>query len=96
MPLDQLMPYAPAAAIVAGVLMLLWSGRDRLKSLVAGLRPAPKAEPEMSPTERFATFYALRTWCDESGQAGAVKALDGHVLPAIVAGKRPQTGGLTA
>jgi len=96
MPLDQLVPYAPAAAIAAGVLMLLWGGRDRLKSLLAGLRRAPKVEAEMSPADRFATFYALRSWCDASGQAVAVKALDSQVLPAIVAGKRAQPGGPSA
>ncbi|MBN2474274.1 MAG: hypothetical protein JXB62_06685 [Pirellulales bacterium] len=93
MPLDQLTPYAPAAAIAAGVLLLLWGQRQRLTSLLAGLRPAAPAETELSPTERFAMFYALRTWCAESGQAGAVKTLDCQVLPAIVAGKRSPDGG---
>ena len=96
MSLDQLMRYAPAAVIVSGVLMLLWGQRGRLKSALAGLGPAPKAEPEMSPTDRFNTFYALRSWCKASGQAGAVKALDSQVLPAIVAGRRDQGGGPSA
>ncbi|NLX54406.1 MAG: hypothetical protein GXY58_04775 [Planctomycetaceae bacterium] len=96
MSLDQLMPYAPAAAIVAGVLMLLWGQRDRLKSAVTNLRPAQTEDPEMSPADRFNTFYALRSWCEASGQAGAVKALDSQVLPAIVAGRRDQGGGPSA
>ena len=97
MPLDQLSPYLPMTAIAAGVLLLLWGQRDRLKPLIDGLRSAPKDDPEMSPADRFATFHALRTWCEEAGQAEAVKALDGQVLPAIVhGGGTKKAGGPTS
>ncbi len=85
MPLDQL-PFAeqlPMLAIAAGVLLLLFGQRDRLKSVVAGWWPA-KTTTTMQPAERFAMFYALRTWCEAAGHAQAVRALDTQVLPTIV------------
>jgi len=93
MPLDQLTPYLPIAAIAAGVILMLWGQRDRLKSLVAGLKPAVEAETAMSPTDRFETFYALRTWCETSGHSGAVKVLDSQILPTIVRGSAATDGG---
>ena len=95
MPLDQLTPYLPVAAVAAGVMLVLWGQRDRLKSLVAGQRPAAEAESPMSPTDRFETFFALRTWCEKAGYAEAVKVLDGHVLPTIVRGDAANEGGPT-
>jgi hypothetical protein len=86
MPLELLQSYLPYAAIAAGVVVLLWAQRDRLGGLLAWLWPASKSDPGMAPSERFATFYALRTWCQEAGHQEAVKALDGQVLPAIVQG----------
>jgi len=84
MSLDQFTPYLPAAAVVAGLLLLLWGQRDRLLAAVAWLWPAPKPETSMSPADRFKTFYALRTWCQGAGHAEAVEALDAAVLPAII------------
>jgi hypothetical protein len=86
MPLEQLQTYFPWAALTAGLLVLLWGQKDRLAGWLARLRPAPKSEPVMEPAERFATFYALRTWCSQAGHQEAVKALDGQVLPTIVQG----------
>ena len=86
MPLELLRTYLPMAAIAAGVVVLLWGQRDRIGGLLARFRPAPQGEPGMAPSERFATLYALRTWCQEAGHQEAVKALDGQVLPTIVQG----------
>jgi len=93
MPFDQLTPYLPTIAIAAGAALFLWGQRDRLKSLVAGLKPAPKAAAPLSPTDRFETFYALRTWCEKAGHAGAVKVLDTQVLPTIVRNSAEGEGG---
>lgn len=95
MPLDQLTAYLPFAAVTAGVVLILWGQKDRLKSLMTGLRPAPDADASMSPVERFETFHALRTWCEKAGYAGAVKALDSQVLPTIVRGNVANEGGST-
>ena len=88
MPLEQLQTYLPWAAVIGGLLVLLWGQRDRLAGWLARLRPAPKPDsavrPTMEPAERFATLYALRTWCQEAGHQEAVKALDAQVLPAIL------------
>jgi len=84
MPLDQLTPYLPTAAIAAGVLLVLWGQRNQLKSLVVGLKPAAGTEAVMSPAQRFETFYALRRWCAEAGHVEAIASLDAHVLPVIV------------
>ncbi len=90
MPLEQLQSYLPWAAVIAGVLLLAWGQKDRLAGWLARLRPTPKpdsaAKPVMEPAERFATLYALRTWCQEAGHQEAVKALDTQVLPAILQG----------
>jgi len=96
MPLDQLTPHLPVAAVAAGVMLMLWGQRDRLKSLISGLWPVPQAETPMPPADRFETFYALRTWCEKAGHAGAVKALDGQVLPTIVRGNAANEGGPTS
>jgi len=93
MPFDQLTPYLPTIAIAAGAALFLWGQRDRLKSLVAGLKPAPEAEAPMTATDRFETFYALRAWCEKAGHAGAVKVLDTQVLPTIVRGSAEPEGG---
>jgi len=95
MPLDQLTPHLPVAAVAAGVVLLLWGQRDRLKSLVAGWRPAAGGESSLTPAERFETFHALRTWCGQAGHAGAVKALDTQVLPTIVRDNTVNEGGST-
>jgi len=93
MPLDQLTPYLPTIAIAAGVALILWGQRDRLKALIGGLKPAAKAETPMSPTDRFETFYALRAWCEKAGHAAAVKVLDTQVLPTIVRNSAEGEGG---
>jgi hypothetical protein len=95
-------PGIPLAAIAAGGLLLLWGQRDGIASLwrKTQSQPAsqpespPQAEPEMPPAERFERFFALRMWCEQAGQAEAVKALDGVVLPAIVKRKAAAGGGL--
>jgi hypothetical protein len=88
MPLEQFQTYLPWAAVIAGVLLLAWSQKDRLAGWLARLRraakPDPATVPAMGPAERFTTLYALRTWCHEAGHQEAVKALDTHVLPAII------------
>jgi len=88
--LEQVSSYLPIAAIASGLLLLLASQKDRIVAFVAKFRPATKvkAEPTLSPAERFERFYALRTWCETAGQTNAVKALDSVVLPAIVQGGR--------
>ena len=101
MSVDQL-PFAeqlPMLAIAAGVLLLLFGQRDRLKSLVAGWWPAKTTATNitatMQPAERFAMFYALRTWCEAAGHAQAVKALDAQVLPTIVRDAAKEGGSTT-
>ncbi len=92
MPLEQLTHYLPIMAIAAGVLLLAWSQRDRIVGLLTRFKPQPIAQPqaepqtqsELSPAERFAMVFALRTWCLAAGHSEAVKALDVQVLPAIV------------
>ncbi len=93
MSLEQLSQYWPILAIVAGAVLLLWGQRDRLKAWVAGLRPAPVAESEMTPAARFETFYAMRSWCETAGHTEAVHALDTVILPTIVRGPAPNEGG---
>ena len=90
MPLEQITHYLPQVAIALGVVLLAASQRERLKDLWNRIRPAakPQATPALSPADRFAMLFALRTWCQEAGHSEAVKALDAQVLPAIV-----QTGG---
>jgi hypothetical protein len=89
MPFDQVLTYIPVAAVVGGLLLVLWSERGRLQSLLPSERtPAPTATG-LTPADRFAKFYALRNWCEQAGAAEAVKALDGVVLPAIVQGGKP-------
>ena len=94
--LDQLQPYLPMAAIVGGVMIILWGERDRLTTLLGKLRPAAKAEPVLGPHELFERLYDLRTWCEAAGRTEAVKALDESVLPAIVRGATPGDGGPNA
>lgn len=93
MPLDQLTPYLPTLAIVAGVALILWEQRDRLKTLASGLMPAAKDETALSPADRFETYYALRAWCEKAGHAVAVKALDSQVLPTLVRDSAQGEGG---
>ncbi len=96
MQLDQLTPHLPIAAVAAGALLMLWGQRKRLKSLFTSAKPAATSEFPMSAAGRFETFHALRTWCEGAGHVGAVKALDGQVLPAIVRGNTPDEGGSTS
>lgn len=93
MSLDQITPYGPALAVALGLVLLAWSQRDRLKAVVSSVRPATKDEAEMSPEKRFATLYALRTWCEKAGHAEAVKAIDAQVLPTIVRRAGEDSGG---
>ncbi len=77
----------PFVAVVVGVLLLLWSKRNKLFGFFAKFLPNFKKNKTMSPTKRFETYYALRQWCDccdwEDFQE-AVKALDEKVLPTLV------------
>jgi hypothetical protein len=84
--LEQLQPYLPLAAIVGGVLVILWGEKDRLTTVLGQFRPAAKAEPVLGPHDLFERLYDLRTWCEATGRTEAVKALDENVLPAIVRG----------
>jgi len=81
----------PMLAIAGGVLLLLWSQMDRFTSLLGKLRPTPKTDADLTPHELFERFYAMRAWCEATGQTEAVSALDSIVLPAIV-----RTGGNVA
>jgi hypothetical protein len=89
MPLEQLLPYVPVLAIVAGVVLVLWNERARIVSAIRAHRPTVNTESGLTPAERFDRFYALRNWCEQASAAEAVKALDGVVLPAIVKGGDP-------
>jgi len=82
MSLEPFAPYLPWLAVAAGVLVLLWGQRARIGGWLAALRPG--VTERLAPSERFERFYALRSWCQESGHAEAVRALDERVLPAIV------------
>lgn len=83
---EPVQSYLPLVLIVAGGAVLLWNQKGRITALLARLRPAAKAEPVLTPAERFDRFCALRQWCEATGQAEAVKALDSVILPAIVQG----------
>lgn len=93
MPLDQLTPQLPIIAIAAGVVLLLWGQRDRLKALLGAFKPVATTETPLSPTDRFETFYAIRAWCEGAGHTAAVKALDSQVLPTIVRRSTEGEGG---
>ena len=86
--LEQLKEYAPFLAVAAGVLLFAWSQKDKvlpyLKKLWPSFTQKPKHDCRMTPPDRFATFYALRTWCDKWAYEDAVAALDEKVLPYIV------------
>ena len=81
---ETLTHYLPWAAIVVGLVVLAWGQKDRLAGLFARPSPAPGPAGTLSPSERFEKFIALRAWCEEAGQAEAVKSLDSVVLPALV------------
>jgi hypothetical protein len=89
MPFEQVVGYIPVAAVVGGLLLVLWSERERIQALLARERVTVPTETGLTPSDRFAKFYALRNWCEQAGAAEAVKALDGVVLPAIVQGGKP-------
>ena len=89
MPFEQVAGYIPVAAVVVGLLLVLWSERERIQSLLARDHAPVPTETGLTPADRFAKFYALRNWCEQAGAAEAVKALDGVVLPAIVHGGKP-------
>lgn len=89
MPFDQVLTYIPVAAVVGGLLLVLWSERERIQSLLARDHAPVPTETSLTPADRFDKFYALRNWCEQAGAAEAVKALDGVVLPAIVQGGKP-------
>jgi len=82
--LEQISSYLPTIAIVGGLLLLAWGQRDWIAEQLGKLWPKAAADPPLAPADRFTTFYALRTWCEEAGHIQAVKALDAQVLPAIV------------
>ena len=84
MELTDLKDYLPHLAITAGVILFAWTKKSYVVGYLKNLWPRPKPHCDMSPTKRFDTFYALRTWCEESGYVSSVVALDTEVLPAIV------------
>jgi hypothetical protein len=81
MPLEQMVPYIPVAAVVVGVVLVLWSERNRIRSAI-GAGPTEKTESELTPAERFDKFYALRNWCERSGAAEAVEPSSTHRVSA--------------
>lgn len=83
----------PMLAIAGGVLLLLWSQKDRFTALLGKLRKAPKTESDLTPHELFERLYAVRAWCQATGKIEAVTALDSNVLPAIVRGGNATEGG---
>jgi hypothetical protein len=89
MPFEQWSAYLPVAAVVFGMALVAWSERERIQSLLARDRAPVPTETGLTPADRFAKFYALRNWCEQSGAAEAVKAMDSVVLPAIVQGGKP-------
>jgi hypothetical protein len=99
---EQANHYVSIVVIVAGLVALAWGQRSYLRSAASYLaslagqatsanRSQPDSEPAvgLTPSQRFERFYELRTWCESAGQAGAVKALDSVVLPAIVQAGKP-------
>ncbi len=76
----------PFIAVAIGALLLLWVQRSKILSWIPKLNLKSKS---MSPSKRFDTFYALRSWCKEAGHIPAVGALDKYVLPAIVCSTCP-------
>lgn len=74
----------PFVALAIGVLLLVWGQRKKISSWIPKLNLMSKSSSKMSPSERFETFYALRSWCYEDGHTEAVEALDCNVLPVIV------------
>jgi len=88
MNLEQLKEYAPVLAVVAGLLLFVWSQKAKILPYLKKLRPSftqkPKCDCRMTPPDRFATFYALRTWCCAASHHKAIEALDNEVLPVIV------------
>ncbi len=88
MQIEQLKEYAPFLAVIAGVLLFVWSQRTKilpyLRMVLPSFTQKPKHDCRMTPPDRFATFYALRTWCQKQGFENAVEALDEKVLPVLV------------
>jgi hypothetical protein len=83
----ELLPSAlPAIAIACGLIVLLLSQKDRLATLLVKFCPQAKTVPGLTPHELFERLYDLRSWCETSGKAEAVKAIDSAILPAIVQG----------
>lgn len=89
MPLDQLTPHLPVIVVAAGVLLLLWGQRDRLKTLISGLWPNASGGDE---TEAAAheTYACLRRLLEEVEDCpNATDALQLIVLQALVCGADP-------
>lgn len=93
MQFEQLKEYAPFLAVIAGVLLFAWSQKTKilpyLRIVLPSFTQKPKHDCRMTPPDRFATFYALRTWCFTAGYQEAVMALDEKVLPFIVQSDTP-------
>jgi len=88
MQIEQLKSYAPFLAVGLGLFLFAWSQKGKvlpyLKKLWPSFTQKPKHDCRMTPPDRFATFYALRTWCQKQSFKEAVVALDEKVLPVIV------------
>jgi len=94
MPLDQLTPHLPVLAVAAGVLLLLWGQRDRLKTLIGRLWPdSPDDTSDVDETTEAAaheTYACLRRLLEEVEDCpNATDALQLIVLQALVCGADP-------
>jgi len=99
MQLEQLKEYAPFLAVAAGSLLFAWSQKAKILSCLRavlsrlGSPVFPVKETdcrEMCPSDRFKTFYSLRSWCNRWGCDEAVAALDEKVLPTLVMDVDPE------
>ena len=91
MEFNEVSGYIPTVAFSVGAILLLWGQKDKIKDFLFKFLPKSTKSPDACkcPANRFATFYALRTWCFRSGYKDAVLALDKAVLPVLVKSEDP-------
>lgn len=93
MPLELLTPYWPVATVAAGVFLLVWGQRDRLRALAGRVWPgdtedgdAP-ADGELTEVSAHEAYACLRLLLEEVEDCPkATEALQFVVLPALVRG----------